>query len=234
MNAIERQFGVPRVLLPVVHPVQVASAQKSIDTAVEAGVPGVFLINQGTTPEGVSKLAAWARKQHPSLWVGVNILGSSPESALDYALDGLWTDNAFIDERFGSDQSLPEAFRQERLRRGWDGLYFGGVAFKYQGYFTDIEAANAATIATKYMDVVTTSGPGTGQAISLSKLRSMSEALRENDDFALGLASGVNLENVGDFLPHVHAYLVGTSLETSLGVLDLDRVRKLHERIQGS
>lgn len=46
----------------------------------------------------------------------------------------------------------------------------------------------------------------------------------------LALPSGVNEENVGDYLPDVHAFLVGTALESRLGVLDGARLRM---RIQG-
>jgi predicted TIM-barrel enzyme len=231
MNAIERQFGVPRVLLPVVHPHSEDAAKKSIDTVVRAGVPGLFLINQGTDEKGVMSLAAWARYTHPKLWVGVNILGKHPIEALDFALDGLWTDNALIDER-QRDQPEAEKIHQERLRRGWDGLYFGGVAFKYQRTLDTMGCLFAAYLASEYVDVVTTSGPGTGQPTPMPKILMMHEALRVCDNHALGIASGVTVENVKYYLPYVHAYLVGTSLETALGVLDEDRIRRLHECIQ--
>ena len=43
-------------------------------------------------------------------------------------------------------------------------LYFGGVAFKYQRPVDDL--AEATTKASRFIDVVTTSGAGTGHAAS--------------------------------------------------------------------
>ena len=42
---------------------------------------------------------------------------------------GVWVDNAMIDER-AEHQSAPEKIVDARTRSGWQGLYFGGVAFK--------------------------------------------------------------------------------------------------------
>lgn len=52
MNAIERIFNLPRVLLPVIHPVSEAAAMASLHRVVEAGCRGVFLINQGMDASG--------------------------------------------------------------------------------------------------------------------------------------------------------------------------------------
>jgi predicted TIM-barrel enzyme len=44
---------------------------------------------------------------------------------------------------------------------------------------------------------------------------------------ALALASGVTTANVGEYLPYVDAYLVGTGIERELGVLDPDETKRL-------
>ena len=80
------------------------------------------------------------------------------------------------------------------------------------------------------MDVVTSSGRGTGIAADIEKVRILREAI---PDTPLGLASGVTPENVGAYLPYVEAYLVATGIETARysGILVPERTRQLAERI---
>src|SRR5262245_23699282 len=105
MNRIEEVFGTPCVLLPVIHPIGHGEAMASVDTAVQAGCRGIFLINQGMDEDEVLALVMTVRARHPNLWVGVNLLGVPPAEVLRRGLaacggrlDGIWTDNAHIDE----------------------------------------------------------------------------------------------------------------------------------------
>lgn len=235
MNRIEEVFGVPRVLLPVVHPVSRDAALASVDVAVTAGVKGVFVINQGMSEKQVLALMMEIRGRYPALWVGVNLLGFSPEEILergleagDGRLDGIWSDDAHIDED-AAQQPEAAAFVERRQAVGWQGLYFGGVAFKYRREVPDARLGDAARFAGGYMDVVCTSGPGTGHEARVEKVAAMHAGLRPGS--ALALASGVTPDNVDRFLPYVHAYLVGTGIEETLGVLDPARVARLHSMI---
>jgi uncharacterized protein len=236
-SKLEAAFGITRVLLPVVHPVGEREALASVRTAADAGCRGVFLINQGMGQAQVLQLVRRVRELHPSLWVGVNLLGLSPADALKAALDacdgridGLWTDNA------GVDGVSPDAAADELLaaRRdaGWDGLYFGGVAFKYQDPVADERLADVARAAARYMDVVCTSGPGTGMAASPHKTDAMRRGL--GDHGALALASGVTADNVADYGHAVDVFIVGTSLEVSEGRLLADRIESLLAGVGGS
>jgi uncharacterized protein len=235
VNPVARVFATSRVLLPVIHPIGCAEALQSIRIAHEVGVKGVFLINQGRGRDDVLALVREARERFPSLWVGVNLLGYSPPDALraaldacDGRLDGLWSDSADIDEH---SQSQPDAdeFLAVRKERGWSGLYFGGVAFKYQRAVAEDDYGTAARTATRYMDVVCTSGPETARAAHVDKLVAMRGAI--GPDAALALASGVTADNVSDYLPHVDAFLVGTWIEERFGVLSREKLSRLHDVI---
>ena len=236
-NRIHAVFGVPRVLLPVVHPVSWDQALASTQIAVDAGVKGIFLINQGLSSDEVLRLILEVRKRHPSLWVGLNLLGHSPAQVLERGLaacegrlDGIWSDNANIDEAApAAAQPVAEAFLAARQRLGWNGLYFGGVAFKYQRDVAAEQLPGATRLAAGFMDVICTSGPGTGQHADPTKLAAMRGAV--GGGVALALASGVTAENVGHYLPHVNAYLVGTGIEQAFGVLDPLKVAALHRAI---
>ena len=89
----------------------------------------------------------------------------------------------------------------------------------------------ATRLAARYMDVVTTSGPGTGLACSPDKVRCMKEALGETP---LAVASGVTLENVADYLLWVDCFLVATGVSRSFEELDPLRVEKVVEAVHGA
>lgn len=233
MNRIEEVFGTPCVLLPVIHPIGHGEAMASVETAVKAGCKGIFLINQGMDEDEVLALVMTVRGRYPSLWVGVNLLGVPPAEVLrrglaacNGRLDGIWTDNASIDED-ASEQPAAQAFADARARVGWDGLYFGGVAFKYQREVQADSLGRAATAALPFVDVVCTSGPGTGKEADVGKVAAMRQAIGQNG--AIALASGVTAENVAGYVQYVDAYLVGTGIEKDFGILDLQKVVRLQQ-----
>lgn len=238
MSRVVEVFGASRVLLPVVHPVGREEALTSIADAVAVGVKGIFLINQGMDSDEVLALVLDVRQLHPSLWIGVNLLGHRPPEMLERALDrcdgridGIWADNAWIDEE-AKEQPEAQAFVDARRALDWNGLYFGGVAFKYQRQVPAESLARAAACASEYMDLVCTSGPGTGMQAEPEKLAALHGGLGPRA--GLALASGVTEANVHGFLPYADAYLVGTGIESSFGVLDRAKVERLHAIIAGS
>jgi len=92
----------------------------------------------------------------PDWWGGVNCLDLPPREVFQHLaaeVAGVWVDHAEIDEQ-GAQQGRAEAIQAARSERGWQGLYFGGVAFKYQRPVEELE--QAARLAARYMDVVTT------------------------------------------------------------------------------
>ena len=78
------------------------------------------------------------------------------------------------------------------------------------------------------MDVICTSGPGTGHAADVEKVISLRAGLLGGlGDHAMALASGVTPENVRSYLPYVQAFLVGTGIEKTLGVFDPAKIEAL-------
>lgn len=230
-------FHQPRVLLPVIHPLSWDAALTAVEQVHSVGAPGLFLINQGLDTRDVLRLVLEVRRRHPELWVGVNLLGHPPAEALARALeacegrlDGLWSDSAGIEEDAPPElQPAGQAFVAARQRLGWRGLYFGGVAFKYQRPVAAANLPAAARAAAPYLDVLCTSGPGTGQQADRDKVATLHRA--GGDALPLALASGVTIENVADYLPYVSAFLVGTGIEHSFGVLDPIRLAVLARAI---
>lgn len=234
VNRVAEVFGATHVLLPVVHPIGRHEALAAIRVAHDLGVKGVFLVDQGMHEEGVVKLVREVRDLYPTLWIGINLLSRAPADALAFALDacgtidGLWSDDAGIDEH-ASVQLAAEAFVASRRAVGWKGLYFGGVAFKYQREVAAADLPRAAAACVPYVDVACTSGPGTGYVAAVSKVRALREGL---GDHAMGLASGVTPANVNNYMPFVQAFLVGTGIEKSLGVFDPVKIEAILKAMQ--
>ncbi len=215
MSAFKTVFAnKPRVFLPVIHCKHSDQVWRNADVAMRGGADGIFLINQGGMYVGdildhASKLADDLQ------FVGINLLGRNIEEvqfvAAKHHLDGFWTD--YID--------------QKRIET--HALYFGGAAFKYGRPVANSNlGAVAREAAQKGADVVTTSGPGTGQAPTAEKIKAMSEAL---EGHPLAIASGITPENVDPFLPYAQAFLVATGIEKEFGEFDADRLKKLADKI---
>jgi hypothetical protein len=232
-NAIQQTFKRPRVFLPVIHPVCETIALSSIQIAVDAEADGIWLINQGmSTPELLAFIHT-VNRLFPKLWIGVNLLGTPPDKMIgcikDLPVGGIWSDNAGINE-YNDEQPDGVEFRLARAQRGWKGLYFGGVAFKYQREVQDHLLPVAARKAAPWMDVITSSGPGTGFAASVEKVKALREGAGEHP---MALSSGVSPENIDSFLPYVDAYLVASEIETEKysGILVPERTALLSQKI---
>lgn len=217
------------VVLPVIHAETETQALRNAAIAHGAGCDGVFLINHSISADHLLKIAAKVRKTYANLWVGINCLGQHPREIfgmVDSTIGGIWVDNAMVDEQEGR-QEAAEKVLAARDRSGWKGLYFGGVAFKYQKPVTDLE--RASRLAAKCMDVITTSGPGTGQAALPEKIARMKAAVGNHP---LAIASGITPENVADYLSSADCFLVATGISRTFTEFDPNRVSALVERVR--
>lgn len=219
-------------MLPVVHVTSAEQALRNTAVAREAGADGVFLINQAMGTGELLAVHSRVAAAHPAWWLGVTCLDLDPIEAVQEVASapapvaGLWTDITMVRES-EEEQTASQAVLDEIVATAWPGLYFGGVTVKYQRPVDDLGAA--AYIAGRYMDVVTTSGPGTGQPAKVHKIRAMKEALGE---LPPAIASGVTPDNVADNLPVSDCYLVATGASDSFEELNAGRVRRLVETVR--
>lgn len=220
------------VVLPVIHVLDNEQAVRNIRLAKEGGCPGVFLINHDFPYDRFLPVIEHARKSFPDYWIGVNFLAVTGKEAFPVLaklgndgtrVDAYWADDARIDESSSATQQ-DEAVEIDRTRKecGWKGSYFGGTAFKKQREVAVENYAQSATIATDYMDIVTTSGIATGHSADLTKIETFREAC---GDTPLALASGITPENIADYLPFVDAVLVATGINKSDDFYNIDAER---------
>ena len=212
------------VILPVVHVESEKQAFANVEIAFEEGADGVFLINHKFNCEHLLEIYKKIREKYKNEWIGLNCLDKEPMSILSSVpldVDGVWTDNANIDERETLQLYAEIAFEASK-DRNWQGLYFGGVAFKYQRGVTDLQTA--VKIAKNYMDVITTSGAGTGIAAHVEKIAEMKKAA---GDFPIAIASGITAQNIKLYLPYANCFLVATGISKNFKDLDREKVREL-------
>jgi len=217
------------VILPVVHVESQEQALRNADVAFNAGCDGVFLINHAVSSGRLLEIFGAVQAAFENRWIGVNCLDLKPTEVfrtIPAEVAGVWVDDAGIDER-QEKQPFAEVVSAECAASGWAGLYFGGVAFKYQRTVTEL--ATASEIASRHMDIVTTSGPGTGQSASREKIATMKQAMGEHP---LAIASGITPSNVTDYLDVADCFLVATGISKSFTDLDKTLVRSLVERVR--
>lgn len=221
-------------LYPVIHVQNRIQALRNAIKAKDSGADGVFLINH-ENEDGVREINyaallnihAFVVEHLPDWWVGVNCLDLPAADLfqhLNQSVPGVWVDNGEIDEMQIA-QPAAQHILDEKTKSGWQGEYFGGVAFKYQRILeSDQQAAEAARIAINYIDTITTSGAATGKSAPVAKIKQMKQAIGAKP---LALASGVSSTNVEAFLPWVDVFLVATNISQSFYELDIEKVRQL-------
>lgn len=220
MNKYEEHFGQKKTLICVVHTKNAAQAVESTTVALDNGADGVFLIGQTDTGAILSSgvlvgCYESVRWKHPKAWIGMNCL-DLPDPSVFFGLpddcNGCWSDYSGVD-----DTGTVEAKRYSGARRGsgWNGLYFGGVAFKGQDRVTDLKSV--ARAATEFMDVVTTSGPSTGERPTVEKIATMRRAV---GDHPLAIASGMTPDNVWHYLNYADCFIVATGVSRSFHEFD--------------
>ncbi|MGL5010264.1 MAG: BtpA/SgcQ family protein [Paracoccaceae bacterium] len=205
------------VVTPVIHVLSTAQALANLDHVRMGGCAGAFLINHDFGREAFLPILAEVRQAMPDVWLGVNFLaedgrigfaelGRLAERGLMF--QALWADDACLDER-RRDQPDAEAIAAARGASGWNGLYFGGVAFKKQRPVEAKDLAASARLGAAWLDVVTTSGTATGHAPDLAKIATFRAALGQAP---LALASGITPENAAAFAGDVDCFLVATGI----------------------
>lgn len=222
-----RIFGIDGpVVLPVIHVVDEAQTAANVGRVLDAGLPGVFLINHDFGVGEFLPVIRAIRAAHDDFWIGVNFLAVTGLEAFPVLaelggegcrIDAYWADDARIDERTDV-QREAEAIAGVRRDCGWGGLYFGGTAFKKQRPVDPADYAAAAGIAGGFMDVVTTSGVATGDAADTGKVAAFREAL---PDTPIALASGVTPGNAGDYAM-VDCFMVATGINVDGDFYNID------------
>ena len=217
------------VILPVIHVLDDARTAANIDHIIDAGLKGCFLINHDFGIDAFLLVLEAIRGRYPDFWIGVNFLAVTGLKAFPILadldargvrIDAYWADDARIDES-AVIQEEAGTIAATRAACGWEGLYFGGTAFKKQRRVDPKDYARAAGIAGGFMDVVTTSGIATGHSADLGKLAEFRGAL---PDQPIALASGITPDNATDY-NMVDCFMVATGINFKNDFYNIDPAR---------
>jgi len=238
MNPFAQAWKTKPAVLPVIHVDHLEQARDNTKIAFDAGADGVFLINHYMSGWDLLKIAEKIREEFPGKWLGVNCLGFyntvAIQESVERGFDGVWVDNAYIDEDTYIDEDKAEQERAADIRKAHLALpnadrvlYFAGVAFKTQRPSKNPRLA--AKLAGPYMDVITTSGPNTAMAPDPDKIRQMRDGA---GDHLLAIASGLTPENVRTYLPYTNCFLVASGISRSWTELDPEKVRAFVQAVR--
>ena len=214
------------IILPVIHVIDHDQTANNIETLIDAGISGCFLINHDFGVDKFLPIIRSIRSCYTDFWIGLNFLAVTGRDAFPVLatlgkqgcrIDAYWADDARIDER--EDQQI-EADEIQNIRKqtGWNGLYFGGTAFKKQRKVKPANYTKSALIAGGFMDVVTTSGIATGNAAEISKITTFRSALPNKP---IALASGITPENAADYAM-VDCFMVATGINIADDFYNID------------
>lgn len=214
-------------VFPVIHLTDEHGLHESCAMSRELGAAGVFLINMGNSEIRTQDAVKIVQASFPGLWLGANFLGLSVFSAtvraMELKLQGVW-----------SDYGVTPGRAPEFNAKNHPGIEtFCAAAFKTQARVKPQEYADVAMIAAEVMDVVTTSGPGTGRAADLDKLAVMSTAVHSVDS-RLAVASGVSPDNAAAQLEYVDDVLLATGIEKTFGRFDPHKLAAVVKIAQAS
>lgn len=204
-----------RELTPVIHVKNQEQVFKNIEICIDARVGLCWLIGHGIDNLELIRIAYKAKQKYKDINIGINCLGMKYDDVSIFAsfIDYVWTDNCYAEPR------------DLEVRSGH--IYFGGVAFKYQNPRFSLE--DDCINAINFVDVITTSGDATGSPPTLDKIKLIHSYVNPHQ---IAIASGINKDNISQFLPYVDYYLVATGISKSWDELDIDKVQELQKIIE--
>ena len=188
-------------------------------------INGLWLMTTNTEIEVIERIIKWVRETYQTLWIGVNLIGENIFKVFKFIKnnnpDGIWVDKSYIKKNCNFD--IPNLILDQFDKLKWNGLYFGGVMFKYQNNDnTDIETLKEVH---KYIDVLTTSGDGTGISIEIDKLNYIYNNTKEN--ILMAIASGVNSSNIKFISDKCNIFIVRTFIVNEKNDIILEKLDDL-------
>jgi len=218
-----------RVFLPVIHSRDEEEAMRRLEVVRKVGADGAFLVNHGIGHQKLLRIARTAVMRYPDLFLGVKCLDLRPQDVfcrLPQGVRGVWVDNAGANAR---SSEAATAIRTARQESGWEGLYFGGVAFDFQSSKEELELALSAAL--RHVDVIAITPAGTDEPPNVEEARRICSAIGVHP---LAMVFRAKSENIVPLLPHVDCYFVTTGISRTSHVLNQKRALAFAERAMRS
>jgi predicted TIM-barrel enzyme len=199
------------MITPVIHVIDYDQVQMNVETCLETGIDHVFIIDHGSrnSPAWLATVREHLKADYPELWVGINFLFLPNHLAIPTGevcgANAVWCDTAGL-VRPGDEENAKQL---HGIRVQKEMLYFGGIEFKYQPTPHPYDYEWLYENAMKYVDVITTSGPGTGKQIRLDKLIRIRETVGKHP---IAVASGIDENNAKEISKYADYLMVASSI----------------------
>lgn len=211
-NRKERVYNVfkkDKILLPVIHVIDINQTIKNIDIIIECECDGIFLVNHELEYKIYFDIVKKIKVLYPNLWIGINCISLKPFEIFNYIepniIDGLWVDNAYITDT-DKPQNIAEYMLHYFSKNKFTGLYFGGISSKYNYQAKDLALQTKNAI--NYIDIITSSGNSTGEPINIEKLKIIYDKCKDTN--YIGICSGISLDNYEDIISYCNIFIVNT------------------------
>ena len=231
INKVNETFGkINNILLPVLSCYNVEQFKKNIinlyPLILDNSVSGVFLLSTNTTIDVIADVYNWTKSTYPNIWIGINLIGENIFKVFKFIKnvnpDGIWIDNSYMNNI--SNMGIPELIQDQFEQLNWNGLYFGGIMFKYQSNCNNYDEQILLNTH-KYMDVLITSGNGTGIEIEESKLNYIYNNVKNN--ITIAVASGITEKNIKKIQNKSNIYVVRSSIVNENNDIDIEKLKEL-------
>lgn len=208
----------------------VEDALRDLETTFENG--GDAIVYEGGDYRKLDQVLTEVRKKYPTKVIGVNYLGAyvsyieTFELAKKHNCQIAWTDYSGVDLI----TEAPEMSLHDIDARKPAGVFYvSGIHMKYLTLRDPNKSIEkSARQAMGWMDGITITGPGTGQATNPEKARRTRAVI---GDHPMGAASGVSPENVASLIPYIDYMLVNTSIADSNRRIVPEKLKALRDAI---
>lgn len=177
------------------------------------------------------ELGTKLKSEYNNLNIGYNFLDLNSINVFNYLLknkikvDYIWIDNSYVGLNNNYALKIKEQWLEYKEFNS-NVKYFGGVAFKYLPQPKYIE--KAIEESKKMMDIITTTGNGTGIEISKEKINLFDKII--NKESPLAIASGVSIENIDYLFHYVNYFLVSSSISKSDSLFDDIKFKEFNDK----
>jgi len=206
-----------KVFIPVIHLLRIEHALTNVEIVYKY-CDCAMLVNNYCSSDVLIEAVDAIKAKYPNKWLGINILEDIGtlfflfgKTDICKKINGLWMDNSFITDFDLEYQQIPRQILTTLKNACFEGVYFGSVFFKYvpMGGDTDKILKNA----TQLVDIVTTSGDGTGIPIPVNKIRKIHSSVGKTNYVAV--CSGITATNIRSISDFCDIFVVGTAINDS-------------------
>jgi predicted TIM-barrel enzyme len=223
-----------------------AGAVRDVDAALEGGADLVMLINSRCAMPRYESILSAIRARHPDVPLGISALAYGPANLTEgfrlaraFNAQVVWCETVpgeriEYEDDDGTYQPAGVILPDEALGRQRSvmpgAMHVAGVHMKYTRPVDGRSFPDAVRASRGLVDGINVTGPRTAVLADASKVAQAREAA---GDWPLGLASGVDVDNIGSVVNYIDYAIVGTSLKDPADDRRVSpaRVRALRDRM---